>query len=382
MRGLFTLFIVSIFAIGVSAQAPEKMSYQAIVRNSSNQLVVSQQVGIRVSILQAAANGTGVYTETQTPLTNQNGLISIEIGSGTGFSAIDWSNGPFFIKTEIDPSGGTNYTITGTTQLLSVPYALYAVSSDYSKLKNKPNLSAYLTTETDPVFNASAAKGIKASDIDKWNIEGDDYAGVANAISALQQLFNEQAFENTSGKFIDTRDNQVYKFVTIGSQVWMAQNLNYYTSSGSLYYNHDSVSYAATYGRLYQWQTAKNVCPVGWHLPTEAEFIQMITSIGGVLAYGGYPDTGGKLKETGTTHWQSPNTGATNATGFNGVPAGWHQDGSGFHNVNKEARFWSATERTQIDNTAAPFTLEYNTNYVRDYGFLPIIKPTHCLCAV
>jgi len=112
------------------AQAPEKMSYQAVIRNSNNVVVSNHSVGMRISILQGTATGTSVYTETQTPTTNANGLIAIEIGTGTivsgTFANIDWANGPYFVKSETDPNGGSNYTLTGTSQLLSVPYALYA----------------------------------------------------------------------------------------------------------------------------------------------------------------------------------------------------------------------------------------------------------------
>ncbi len=112
------------------AQAPEKMSYQAVIRNSSGALVASTNIGMQISILQGSESGTAVYVETQTPTTNVNGLVSIEIGAGTvvigNFATIDWANGPYFIKTETDPTGGTTYTITGTSQLLSVPYALHA----------------------------------------------------------------------------------------------------------------------------------------------------------------------------------------------------------------------------------------------------------------
>ena len=113
----------------ILAQSPEKMSFQAIVRDANDQLLSSQSIGIQISILQGTADGTAVYVETQTPNTNANGLVSIEIGTGTttdDFSAINWANGPYFIKTETDPAGGTSYAITGTSQLLSVPYALYA----------------------------------------------------------------------------------------------------------------------------------------------------------------------------------------------------------------------------------------------------------------
>jgi hypothetical protein len=117
-------------------QAPEKMSYQAVVRDASNALVTTQSVGMQISILQGGATGTFVYVETQTPTTNTNGLISIEIGTGTlisgDFTTIDWTNDTYFIKTETDPTGGTTYTITGTSQLMSVPYALYAKTSGNS----------------------------------------------------------------------------------------------------------------------------------------------------------------------------------------------------------------------------------------------------------
>lgn len=119
----------------IFAQAPNLMSYQAVVRNSNNELVTNTLVGMKVSILQTTATGTEVYSETHNPQSNANGLVSISIGAGVtkgSFAKIDWSKGPYFIKTEIDPLGGTSYTITGTTQLLSVPYALYAANSGSS----------------------------------------------------------------------------------------------------------------------------------------------------------------------------------------------------------------------------------------------------------
>ncbi|MFC2086579.1 hypothetical protein ACFLSA_00220 [Bacteroidota bacterium] len=85
---------------------------------------------MQISILQGSATGPVVYTEKQTPTTNANGLVSIEIGYGAGFDDIDWANGPYFIKTEIDPTSGTNYSIIGTHQLLSVPYALHANTAE------------------------------------------------------------------------------------------------------------------------------------------------------------------------------------------------------------------------------------------------------------
>lgn len=134
MKKLYTL-IITLFLTSITfAQAPEKMSFQAIVRDSGDNLVSSQPVGMQISILQTSATGTVVYLETQTPTTNINGLVTLEIGTGTvisgDFTTIDWSEDSYFIKTETDPTGGTNYTITGTSQLLSVPYALHAKTAE------------------------------------------------------------------------------------------------------------------------------------------------------------------------------------------------------------------------------------------------------------
>lgn len=133
MKKIILTVALAVMSFGLFAQAPQKMSYQAVVRDNANALVSNSNVGMQISILQGSASGTAVYVETQTPTSNTNGLVSLEIGEGTvvsgDFSTIDWGNGPYFIKTETDPTGGTNYTITGTSQLMSVPYALYAETS-------------------------------------------------------------------------------------------------------------------------------------------------------------------------------------------------------------------------------------------------------------
>jgi len=130
MKKLYTFLVAGLLAATTFAQTPEKMSYQAVVRDSGDALVTNLAVGMQISILQTTATGTAVYIETQTPTTNINGLVTLEIGTGSvvsgDFTTIDWSTGLYFIKTETDPTGGSSYTITGTSQLLSVPYALHA----------------------------------------------------------------------------------------------------------------------------------------------------------------------------------------------------------------------------------------------------------------
>ena len=133
MKKIFFTILTILYVLNTIAQAPNKMSYQAVIRNNSNTLVVNQTVGMRISILQNSSTGTAVYIETQTPMTNTNGLATLEIGTGTVvsgvFASINWSAGPYFIKTETDPTGGSIYSIVGTSQLMSVPYALYAQNS-------------------------------------------------------------------------------------------------------------------------------------------------------------------------------------------------------------------------------------------------------------
>lgn len=129
----FASVVISVIA---SAQAPQKMSFQAVIRDASNNLIAGSPVGMRISIIQGSPSGTVVYSEAQTPTTNANGLVSIEIGTGSvisgSFASIGWGLGPYFIKTETDPTGGSSYSISGTQQLMSVPYALYAENSGSS----------------------------------------------------------------------------------------------------------------------------------------------------------------------------------------------------------------------------------------------------------
>jgi len=132
MKKLITILGAVLFSINILAQAPQKMTYQAVIRNTSNLLVSSTTVGMRISILQGSPTGTPIYVETQTPMTNTNGLATIEIGAGAvvsgNFSTINWGGSSYFVKTETDPAGGTSYSIVGTSQLNSVPYALYAAN--------------------------------------------------------------------------------------------------------------------------------------------------------------------------------------------------------------------------------------------------------------
>ena len=136
MKKLIFSIALLCFGVAVLAQSPNLMSYQAIIRNASNQLIVNAPIGVRVSVLQGSATGTVVFRETYNPnpTTNSNGLLGLNIGSGLSiigsFAQVNWSQGPYFVQVEADPNGGTNYTISSVSQLLSVPYALHAKTAE------------------------------------------------------------------------------------------------------------------------------------------------------------------------------------------------------------------------------------------------------------
>lgn len=164
MKKLTAISTILLLTICMFAQVPEEMSFQAIIRNNSDVLVTNTNIGMQISVLQDSASGIAVYVERHFPTTNTNGLVSIEIGRGTvisgSFTGIDWTNGPYFIKTETDLNGGANYTITGISQLLSVPFALHAKSAE--------TVSGSIT-ETDPIFGGSPVAAITTESIANWN---------------------------------------------------------------------------------------------------------------------------------------------------------------------------------------------------------------------
>lgn len=157
------LFFAVIFILGcylINAQIPESFNYQAIVREGGD-ILPNRTVSYRFSIIKGVLPGVVVYSEKHNITTNEFGLVNLSIGKGTDktgdFTLIDWGADSYSLKIEIDPAGGDTYTDMGTTQLLSVPYAIYskkAGTADYSSLTNLPNLSNYLTSESDPLFGA------------------------------------------------------------------------------------------------------------------------------------------------------------------------------------------------------------------------------------
>ncbi|MBN8641716.1 MAG: hypothetical protein J0L86_07905 [Flavobacteriales bacterium] len=140
----FGFFLTSVLCFG---QVPQGISYQAIALDGSGNPIVSLPVGIQLSILDSSASGSVLYTETHTPTTNAQGLYNLVIGQGTPttgtFSTIKWENNSKFLQVEMDAAGGTNYALVGSTQLLSVPYALYAGKVNVEDVVGGPDMFGY-----------------------------------------------------------------------------------------------------------------------------------------------------------------------------------------------------------------------------------------------
>jgi uncharacterized protein (TIGR02145 family) len=190
--------------IELQGQSPNKMGFQAVIKDDSGDLVSNDSVGLRMSILQGSESGTVVYSETHGEMTNEIGLITVEIGGGTVvsgvFADIDWANGPYFFKREIDPAGGTNYVISVTSQFLSIPYAMYAnvadtalnvppsFDGDYNSLTNKPTLP----TKTSDLVNDS---GFFTSEVD---------SSITNEIQTISKVDRTVTLSNSGGSFVDS----------------------------------------------------------------------------------------------------------------------------------------------------------------------------------
>ncbi|MBX2958902.1 MAG: putative metal-binding motif-containing protein [Flavobacteriales bacterium] len=129
MKKLITTALLSLLCFIALAQSPQSFEYQAVVRDASGNILVSQAVGVQITLKQGSTSGTNVYQETFSSTTNLYGLVNLQIGTGTtgdDFNTIDWANGPYFVEVALDVTGGTSYSVMGTSQLLSVPYALHA----------------------------------------------------------------------------------------------------------------------------------------------------------------------------------------------------------------------------------------------------------------
>lgn len=350
-------FIVLLMSCAIQAQVPHRFTYQAVIRNALNQTLANQTIGMRISLLQGSVTGTAVYVETHSIMSNANGQVNLEVGGGTlisgSMAGINWSTGAYFIKTEMDPIGGTNYSIVGTNRLQSVPYSLYATTSGNGVNNGTVNNQMLYWNGSAWVALNPGSNGqilTLCNGVLTWTTGGQCPSSVP--CPPLND-FNPSI---TYGSMIDQEGN-IYKTVTIGTQVWMAENLRtgryrngeriptitndsiyaQLTTGSSCWYNNDSTTYHCNVGRIYSWYAVsdtRNLCPSGWHVPSDIDWTVLSNFLGGDAV------AGNKMKST--SGW--PNNGnGSNSSGFTGRPGGYRKYDGIFENPSSVGVWWSAT---------------------------------------
>jgi uncharacterized protein (TIGR02145 family) len=454
-----------------ASNVPGKIHYQGLAVGANGKPIKNGTVGLRLSVLDSLPNGSALYTETKTASTDAAGIFSTYLGVGTAtagtFANIPWANGNNkFLKVEMDAQGGSNYQNMGSTQLVSVPYALHAGSADEANISNVmrgtngqlyqltvgangPTWSCY-----PPVTHANAGS-------DQLNVTGtvavlsgnspsSKETGTWTILSGNGGSLNSNSNSNPTSTFTkgtdsaytlvwtitgpcgtssDTLflvfDNKImntpcvgipsisylgenYPTVQIGTQCWLAKNLNAGTmvlgvnnqiNNGILEkycYNNDPAN-CATYGGLYQWAEAvqyqngagltnspspsftgkvKGVCPTGWHIPNNNEWSIFESYLGGASV------AGRKIKSV-TPLWPAPNY-ADNSSGFSALPTGYRYYQQTFLGLNGSTHFWSSNEassnRGNYKDLFSDSIFYPMVNNLKTFGLVVrCIKDTLCL---
>lgn len=377
------IMILLVFMVGmVKGQVNlPGIPYQAVVRNLDGTPMTNASVEMRFSIRNGdALNGAVVYQENHVVTTNTMGLMSAVIGEGNvlsgEFAQIDWSIMPKFLQVEFKGPNNADFIEMGNQQLMSVPYALHSKdvkvkvsgTGDTLTIGNNsvivPGLS--LANQVPVVFGCVNPNGCNynplantddgscilpgtSCDDFNWFTQNDQI----NNFCECSGTFNSNGVFSLGGGLTDIEGNQ-YLSIVINGQEWMAENLavstykngapistvwdiNIIGPAGAYAAYGDDLSYKSTYGLLYNNYAVKsgNLCPVGWHVPSISEWSTLVTFLGG----GGI--AGGKMKST--LGWTGVNNGATNLSGFTGLPGGYKQWQGGFASMGVEALWWSST---------------------------------------
>jgi uncharacterized protein (TIGR02145 family) len=343
MRLTITTLALLISAM-LFAQAPALIPYQAIARNAAGEPLANSTLNARFTIHDGTAAGPSAWQELQTVTTSSLGLFTVQLGSSISLSGVNWAAGAKFMQVEIDL--GSGFVDIGTQQLLSVPYALHSASS-ISAGDGISNIS--ITGDTLFLNNGVflVIPGISAAN--------------SKHTCGAPNIHNPNL---TYGSMTDQEGN-VYKTIVIGGQEWMAENLNssiyrngdpitanldntawQNTTSGAWSYYNNDASYACPYGKLYNWYTCldgRQLCPVGWHVPIDAEWTVLMNFLEGQLVAGGKMKSRGTIEaETGL--WYNPNAEATNSSGFSGAPGGFRDYYGGYFDSGFRGNWWSSSE--------------------------------------
>lgn len=391
--------------LSLYGQVSQGFNYQAVARDASGEILSGQDVGLQIDILQGSGEGEAVYREVFFPLTNEFGLINIVVGNGSvlhgSFEEIDWSQGPYFIQIHIDPDGGSNFIEMGTSQLLSVPYALHATTSadsfsgSYEDLDNLPDLDNFIVLQNPQQGDMLVYSG------ENW--ESIPIGEEGQVLSVVDGVIQWADLAHDPGNTVTDIDGNVYQVVEIDGVEWMAENLKVITyrngdpipnvtanadwaalETGAYVAYNNNPDHIETYGILYNWYAVddeRGLCPQGWRVPSDEEledFMNFLDPNGSINDN----NAAGKIKATGTLGdgqgglWSPPNTGAIDQYGFSALPAGGRFSNGNFAGMNDLTYFWSATPTpSEILQRAWIWYMSYNTdtfyrnNYSRKEGY-------------
>jgi uncharacterized protein (TIGR02145 family) len=368
MNKIILLIQSIVFCQILNAQVPPNgFNYSGVARNSLGDPIANQTIGIQASLIQNNTFGPVVYTENHFINTDAFGIFNLIIGGGAiqfgDMSAINWSSDNFFLRIGMDANGGNNFLTMGTTQLLSVPYALHAktaesvvnseptFSGDYNDLLNAPtNVSSFANdagyisnVNDDSPTNELQQLSVSASG-DTLKLQNGGYI-IIPGISAA----------NSYGSVIDI-DGNTYPTIRIMGQVWMAENLRATrysngdlianvtstlewsnTTEGAWCHYENNSQYEIPYGKLYNGYAAidtRNVCPIGWHVPSYYDMASLIDAQANHLFYGA------ALKSTGDQYWPAANV-ATNESRFSALPGGTISSDGSFGGLGTIGFFWT-----------------------------------------
>jgi uncharacterized protein (TIGR02145 family) len=378
MKTFLTLSLQILLTSFLCAQAPQGIPYQAVMRNADGTVMASSAVSLTFMIHDGSATGTVVYQETHALTSNAQGLVSCVVGNGVvsqgNFANINWGSGAKFLQVMM----GT--TDLGTQQMLSVPYALYSNTVGVSVSSIGDTLSIGGNSVIVPgISAANPNSSISTSGLGSQVLPG-------NATCANEYI----SVTGCGGQTSLTYDGRTYDLVEIGGQCWFAENLatdqyrngdliptgldneSWSTTTSGAYaiYNSDLAN-DVTYGKLYNWHTtvdSRGLCPTGWHVPTDCEWMYLEGSLGMSVAdqeTAGWRGTneGGVLKAT--TNWNSPNIGATNSSGFAALPAGSRYSLGSYLSIGIYGDWWSSTEFDSVSSWIRE--LNYNRSDIIHY---------------
>lgn len=367
---LMTFFLI---IPSLQSQSPQGIPYQAVARNADGSVMTQSPVNLTLTIHDGTFNGIMVYGESHALTSNDQGLVSCVVGTGSpiqgSFASIDWGNGAKFLHVVMDGFD------LGTQQLMSVPYALYSNDVDVRVSETGdslfvgnnvliiPGISAanYTVSVAGCLDNVACNYNPQATiDDGSCLIEGascnDNNANTNNDMITVDCVCAGTPALFVQGNGVTDIDGNFYPSIILGTQEWMQQNLqvtkyrngqalinavtnsSWNTTNGAYGIYGGSNVNNTNYGKLYNWYAvndSRGLCPTGWHVPTTIEWSTLENYLGGTSV------AAGKLKTV--DGWNSPNLGATNESGFTGLPGGYRfTDGTYWYNL-QIAQWWTST---------------------------------------